>query len=118
MKIKVKMIAVNGGYNVKANGSVNVTFVTAYSELTNIIQAQQLLNNDVSVKIRVPSSDGKADVFSLGLFRVHQTIIDNDGEAKLKLNGLSDYIEMDNLYKLPNNTEDICEFNVLLESEV
>lgn len=118
MNIKVKAIVVNGGYNVKANGSVNITFIAGYSELTNMIQVQQLLNNDVNVKARVPRLDGKAEILKLGMFRVQQTVIDHDGETKLKLNGLDEQIEMDNLHKLPVNNGDISEFNILLEADV
>lgn len=118
MNIKVKIIVASGGYNVNANGTVNVTFIAEYSELTNIIKVQQLLNNDVKIKARIPNIDGKAEIFELGYFRVKQTIIDNDGESKLKFNGLAEQIEMDNLYKLPVNNSDVRMYNILLEAEV
>ena len=116
--LKVKSVVVNGGYNVSANGSVNIKFIAGYSELVNTIKLQQMLNNDVVIKARIPSPSGKPQVLKLGTFRVKNTIIDGDGESKIQFNGLSDYIELDNLNLLPLSSDDIKEFTILMESEV
>lgn len=112
--IKVREIVKYGGHSLSANGSVNFTLKASYSELTNSIKLMQMLNNDVSIKAKVPG--GKA--MKLGIFRVKQIIIDGDGESVLKFNGLNDYIEMDNLNLLPLNTDENKEFAVLMEAEV
>lgn len=112
--IKVKEVVTYGGHSLSANGSVNLTLKSAYSELPNSIQLMQMLNNDVSIKAKVPG--GKA--MKLGIFRVKQIVIDGDGESVLKFNGLSDYIEMDNLNMLPLNTDDNKEFVVLMEADI
>lgn len=117
-KAKVKAIVVNGGYNVSANGSVNLKFIAGYSELVNTIKLQQMLNNDVSIKAKLPSPNGKPQVVNLGIFRVKNTTIDGDGESKIQFNGLSDYVEMDNLNILPLASDDIKEFAILMEAEI
>lgn len=112
--IKVREIVKYGGHSLSANGSVNFTLKASYSELTNSIKLMQMLNNDVSIKAKVPG--GKA--MKLGIFRVKQIIIDGDGESILKFNGLNDYIEMDNLNLLPLSTDENKEFAVLMEAEI
>lgn len=118
MKSKVKAIVVNGGYNVSANGSVNIKFIAGYSELVNTIKLQQMLNNDITIKAKIPSPTGKSEVVKLGVFRVKSTMIDGDGESKIQFNGLSEYVEMDNLNILPLASDDIKEFAILMEAEI
>lgn len=118
MKSKVKAIVVNGGYNVSANGSVNIKFIAGYSELVNTIKLQQMLNNDITIKAKIPSATGKSEVVKLGVFRVKSTMIDGDGESKIQFNGLSEYVEMDNLNILPLASDDIKEFAILMEAEI
>lgn len=114
MNVKVKQVVTYGGHSMSANGSVNLTLKAAYSELTNSVQQLQMLNNDVSIKAKLPG--GKP--MKLGMFRIKQIAIDGDGESVLKFNGLSDYIEMDNLNLLPLNSDDNKEFVVMLEAEI
>ncbi len=114
MNIKVKEVVKYGGHSLSANGSVNFTLKATYSELSNTIQLMQLLNNDVSIKAKMPG--GKP--MKLGYFRVKQIVIDGDGESVIKFNGLNDYIEMDNLNILPQNDSDTKEFVVMMESDI
>ena len=114
MKVKVKQVVKYGGHSLSANGSVNFTLKAQYSELTNTIKLMQMLNNDVSIKAKVPSGSP----MKLGFFRVKQIVIDGDGESTIKFNGLNDYIEMDNLNLLPLNSDDNKEFVVLMEAEL
>ena len=114
MIVKVKEVVKYGGHSLSANGSVNFTLKASYSELTNSIQAMQMLNNDVIIKAKLPA--GKP--MKLGMFRIKQIIVDGDGESTLKFNGLNDYIEMDNLNLLPLNSDDNKEFVVLMEAEI
>lgn len=113
MNLKVKQVVQYGGHSLKANGSVDFTLKAAYSELVNTIQTMQMLNNDITIKAKVNKK-----VLSLGIFRIKQIIIDGDGESKLRFNGLSDYIEMDNLNMLPLNSDEVKEFVVMLTAEV
>jgi hypothetical protein len=115
---KVKAVVVNGGYNVSSNGSINLKFIAGYSELVNTIKLQQMLNNDVNIKAKIPSPNGKSQVVKLGTFRIKQTVIDGDGESKLQFNGLTDYVEVDNINLLPLNNDDVKEFTILMEAEL
>ena len=114
MTIKVREVVKYGGHSLSANGSVNFTLKASYSELTNSIQAMQMLNNDVIIKAKLPA--GKP--MKLGMFRIKQIIVDGDGESILKFNGLNDYIEMDNLNLLPLNNDDNKEFVIMMEAEI
>lgn len=118
MILKVKEVVTNAGYRVGANGSVSISFAAKYSELTNTIKLQQLLNNDVEIKAKVPTGTGNPQVLKLGNFRVKRTTIDDDGESKVEFNGITDYIEMDNLNKLPLNSDDLKEFTILVTADI
>lgn len=113
MVIKIKQLVSYNGHSIKANGSVDFNLKSAYSELVNTIKLTQLLNNDITIKAKVNNK-----VINLGIFKIKSITIDGDGESKLKFNGLSDYIEMDNLNNLPLNSDDVKEFNVLFQSDV
>lgn len=112
--VKVKEVVKYNGHSLSANGSVNFNLKASYSELANTIQMMQMLNNDVSIKAKLPA--GKP--MKLGMFRIKQIVIDGDGESTLKFNGLNDYIEMDNLNLLPLNNDDNKEFVIMMEAEI
>ncbi len=114
MNVKVQEVVKYGGHNLSANGSVSLTLNASYSELVNTIQVSQMLNQDVSIKAKLP---GKKAMM-LGMFRVDNINIYSDGESRIKFKGVSDYVEMDNLNNLPLRDEDISEFKVLLEADI
>lgn len=114
MTVKVKEVVKYSGHSLSANGSVNFTLKAQYSELTNTIQAMQMLNNDVHIKAKLPGNKP----MKLGMFRIKQIVIDGDGESTLKFNGLNDYIEMDNLNLLPLNNDDNKEFVIMMEADI
>lgn len=114
MTVKVREVVKYNGHSLSANGSVNFTLKASYSELTNTIQMMQMLNNDVTIKAKLPA--GKP--MKLGMFKIKQIVIDGDGESVLKFNGLNDYIEMDNLNLLPLNNDENKEFVVMMEAEI
>lgn len=114
MIVKVKEVVKYNGHSLSANGSVNFNLKASYSELPNTIQMMQMLNNDVTIKAKLPA--GKP--MKLGMFRIKQIVIDGDGESTLKFNGLNDYIEMDNLNLLPLNNDDNKEFVIMMEAEI
>lgn len=114
MKLKIKEVVSYNGHSLSANGSVNLNLKASYSELTSTIKLMQMLNNDVTIKAKIPGGQP----MKLGTFRIKQIIVDGDGESKIKFNGLNDFIEMDNLNLLPLNTEDTKEFMVLMETEI
>lgn len=114
MEVKVKEVVRYGGHSLSSNGSVNLTFKAGYSELINTIQIMQMLNNDVLIKSRVPGEKPKR----LGTFRIKSITIDGDGESTIKFNGLSDYVEMDNLNSLPLNSDENKDFTILMEANI
>ena len=114
MIIKVKEVVTYGGHSLKGSGAVDFTLKASYSELTNSIKLTQMLNNDINIKAKIPG--GKP--MKLGMFKIKQIIFDGDGESIIKLNGLNDYIEMDNLNLLPLNSDDNKEFVVLMEADI
>lgn len=109
-EIKVKQMVAYGGHSINANGSVNLTLKGKYSELTNTVKLLQLLNNDVNIKAKLPGSKPK----KLGIFRIKDVRVDGDGESIIKMNGLNDYIEVDEL----NNLITSDEFAVMYEGEI
>lgn len=114
MKLKIKEVVSYNGHSLSANGSVNLNLKASYPELTSTIKLMQMLNNDVTIKAKIPGGQP----MKLGAFRIKQIIVDGDGESKIKFNGINDFIEMDNLNLLPLNTEDTKEFMVLMETEI
>lgn len=110
-KVVVNQVVKYGGHSLSANGSVNLTLKAAYSELVGTIKLTQMLNNDIIIKVRVPNMQP----MKLGMLRLKSINIDGDGESTVKLNGLNDFIEMDNLNLLPIKGEDIELFTVRYE---
>lgn len=108
--IKVREVVKYGGHNISANGSVNLTLKASYSELPNTVQLLQLLNNDVTIKAKLPG----CKAMKLGMMRIRDIKFDGDGESVVKFNGLTDYIEVDNLNSLVTSEE----FAVAYEAEV
>ena len=113
-----KQIVVNelvsyGGHNVAANGNINLTLKVNYSELTKSVALLQMLNvNDIKVKAKIAG----VKTIALGRFMIKAVNIDDDGCSTIKLNGLADYIEMDNLNKLVST--DRADFKIRFDALV
>lgn len=114
VQVKIKEVVEYAGHSISANGAVNLTVKAGYSELPNSIQMCQLLNNDVTIKAKAPG----VKAMMLGMFRVKNINIEDDGESKLKFAGLSQSVEVDNLNRLPLNDSDTKQFQILVEAEV
>lgn len=110
MNVRVKQVVSYGGHSVSTNGSVNLTLKARYSELQKSVMLLQMLNNDVSIRARMPGESP----CKLGMFRVKSIHIDDDGESVLKFNGLNDFIEMNSLNGLVTDEE----FAVMYEADV
>lgn len=115
MKVKIKQVVEYAGHNISANGAVNLTLKAMYSELPETIKLNQLLNNDVTIVAKIA---GESKAKKLGIFRIKNISIDGDGESKIKFNGLTDYIELDNLNTLPLQDDDNREFQVMYSAEI
>lgn len=113
-QIKIKEVVQLNGYSLKASGAVDLVLVAEYGELVKSIQVLQMLNNDVTIKAKVPGNKA----MMLGVWRVKNVIVDGDGESKLKFNGLSDFIEMQNLNLLPLKSDDNPRFQIMMEAQI
>jgi len=91
------------GHNVRPNGSVDLNLISRYSEMVDSIRLLQLLNNDIVLTVKIPESKA----FKLGSFRIGGVAFDHDGTAKIKFNGMTDFINTDNLNKLINEINQI-----------
>lgn len=94
-KVKIREVVGYNGHNVKSNGVVNLNLKAMYSELVNTIQVLQLLNNDVKISV----VEGKSEN-SLGMFRVKNVSVSDDGESVLKFETLAEAAEMDKINSL------------------
>lgn len=113
--VKLQMVSKYNGHQAKANGSVDLNVITSYSEMVSAVQLLQLLNNDI--KLAVKKGDSKP--FNLGMFRLNAVNFDHDGVAKIRFNGLSSFIEVDNLNKLiPEDKEDLFILRCVSEVEL
>lgn len=109
-KVKIREIVAYNGHNVKSNGVVNLNLKAMYSELVNTIQVLQLLNNDVKISV----VEGKSEN-SLGMFRVKNVSISDDGESVLKFETLAEAAEMDKINSLVGKE---TEFTINMFAEV
>lgn len=109
-KVKIREVVSYNGHNVKSNGVVNLNLKAMYSELINTIQVLQLLNNDVKISV----IEGKSEN-SLGMFRVKNVSVSDDGESVLKFETLAEAAEMDKINSLVGKE---TEFTINMFAEV
>ena len=116
-KINIRQVVTYQSHNRRANGAVTLNLNAEYSELTHTIELQQFLNLDVEISAK-PAGEKQ---FALGMFRLKKSTIMDDGESKLQFEGLSDFVEVDNLNNLPLKSDDVPQFVVfysaLLDSD-
>jgi len=105
--IKIEEFVSYNGHAVKSNATVNLNLKAKYSEIVKTINLLQLLNNDVTVTV---NKDTK-----LGVFRVANVVVDGDGESKIKLESMNDFVEMDAVNSLVSIDG---EFKILFEANV
>ena len=96
-KVSVTFVTQYNGHNLKPNGNVDIAFKSDYSELANGIQLSMMLNNDVSIEVKLPDSKER---ISLGTFRLKELKIQSDGESVIRFNSMTDFVEVDALNKL------------------
>lgn len=111
--IVVTAVMQYNGHTAGANGNIDLNLIGDYSELTNMIQVLQMLSNDVSVKIKM----FEEKPFKLGVFRVKTLNVAGDGESKLKLNSMSDFVEVDNMNRLITKERFTVRFEANVEIE-
>lgn len=113
--IEVEQVVTSGGYSISANGVANVTFKSKYGELVNTVNMLQLLNNDIDVTAFVP---GEKPSKVARFMRIKNISVDGDGEQTVKLQGVSEFVDVEELSKLPFKNAEIPEFKVQFVSDV
>lgn len=112
-KVEVRTVASYRGHSLQDNGTVRLNFKFKYDELSNSVQLIQMLNNDVTVAVRLPEESPK----KIGMFRIQKFSVDSDGESVVNLNGLNDYIEVDRLNDLVSKEPFQVRFMAEIEEE-
>lgn len=114
--VEIKAIAQYGGHSMKPNGVTELMLKFDYSELTDIIMLQQMLNNDISIIAKMPN-DSKA--MKLGVFKIKSTNIASDGCSNVRFFSSVDFVESDNLNKLVTTDQFKirCNANIEIEEE-
>jgi hypothetical protein len=110
--IKLKFEGKYVDHNVKANKAVNLQFKMPYTELVNYIQSIQMLNENVTVGVKI----GADKPITLGTYMVFNINVDRDGEGKLKLNSQLDFIEGNALNELATRSDE--PLSILLKAEI
>lgn len=113
-QIRIRQVVTYQSHNRRNNGAVTLNLNAEYSELTHTIELQQLLSNDIRITAKVV---GERE-YPLGMFRIKKSTIMDDGESKLQFEGLSDFVEVDNLNNLPLKSDDVPQFAVTYDSDV
>ncbi len=112
--VTIRQVVTYQSHNRRANGAVTLNLNAEYSELVHTIELQQLLSNDVRIVAKVVNERE----YSLGMFRLKKSTIMDDGESRLQFEGLSDFVEVDNLNNLPLKSDDVSQFVVFYDSDV
>lgn len=94
--VKIASMCKYNGHNIRANKSVDLSLKFSYEELPNYIKVIQLLNENVSIVVKV--GDNKPS--KLGIFMVKEIKIDHDGEGLLKFNSMLDHVEANEINEL------------------
>lgn len=95
-KIKFQMTGKYHGHQIRPNKSVDISFKFKYDELTNVMKLLQLLNENVTIDVKLPMVKPQ----HLGMFMINDIKISGDGESTIKFNSLLDYVESNNLNNL------------------
>ena len=111
--VEVRLVGKYNGHSVKANQSVDLSIKAGYDQLSQAVQLLQFLNNDVSIKAKVPD----LKPFSLGTFRVQAVNISHDGESTIKFNSMADFTEVDNFTKLIGSELIVLKISANIEIE-
>lgn len=95
-KVKVSAVAAYNGHSIKTNKNVEISFKFNYDELQRYVQLIQFLNEDVSICIKI----GNSPALNIGMFRIKDMKIDNDGEGVVKFNSMVDFVNAGNINEL------------------
>jgi len=113
-KVLVESVASYNSHRVAKNGNVNLMIEIDYSEQVNVVYLLQLQNCNIDIKVKKVNED----LMELGNFTLNNINIDQNGHTKIKLNSLSDYVELNNLNKLLADNKEKQVFNVYFSADV
>lgn len=114
MKKEIKSVCVYCGHSIKQSGAIDLKLKSKYEDLVNSVQLLQMLNNDVSVLVKLP--DQKKE-FSLGSFRLNKLSVDHDGESLIVLNSTNEFVEIDNINDIVTQEPFRVTFKAEIEEE-
>lgn len=112
-KVKTKVVATYNGHSVKANKSVELGFKCNYDQLVNYIQLVQFLNVDTTIIAKLPDKQP----MKLGIFRVKEVKIEDDGEGQIKFNSMNDFVNVDLINALVGSELIKLMFTAIVELE-
>ena len=114
MKAEIKSVCSYNGHSVKQSGSIDLKLKAKYEELSNTVQLLQMLNNDISIMVKLP--DQKKEM-SLGSFRLKTLSVDHDGESAISFNSTNEFVEIDNINEIVTNELFRVTFKADIEEE-
>lgn len=114
VEVKIKEVMSYNGHSVSNRGIVKLSLKAAYSELSNSVQALQMLNEDVNVQIKM--HDEKP--FALGSFMIDNFNVNSAGEQVVKLRSVSSLVEIDRLNDLIPLDSDDNVFGVMMKASI
>lgn len=109
-EVKLKAVCKYNGHSFKTNKSVDLSLKFGYDELTNYIQAIQMLNENITMKVKVGDNQGK----EIGTFMIKEIKIDGDGEGTIKLNSSIDFVDANAINSIVIGET----FRVMLEAKI
>lgn len=109
-EVKLKSVCKYNGHSFKTNKSVDLSLKFGYDELTNYIQAIQMLNENITMKVKVGDNQGK----EIGTFMIKEIKIDGDGEGTIKLNSSIDFVDANAINSIVIGET----FRVMLEAKI
>ena len=89
-KIKIKFESTYNGHSIKKNGTIDLSFVAPYSQITNTVNLLQLINCNITLKVKI-----RMQVYNLGVFYLKELKIDREGESTIKFNSELDSVNLD-----------------------
>lgn len=74
--IKAKLSGQYNGHNILRNGGVNIRFTFGYSEISEYVKFLQILNQNISLKVKLDD-----EIIDLGTFTIKAIKVSGDGEC-------------------------------------
>lgn len=94
-EIKIYSVCEYAGHSINNAGVVNLNLIFDYSELTNVIQMMQLLNEDIEVFCKI-----NAETKKIGNLGIKDIKINSNGESKIKLSSLIQSVDISTINEL------------------